>query len=58
METTNEYNQKEYEAYKEHLKTLIDMIKENNELNYNTEIYFVRRIITHTNFFLKIGEDR
>ena len=38
METTNEYNQKEYEVYKEHLKTLIDIIKENNELNYNTEI--------------------
>ena len=37
METTN-YNQKEYEAYKERLKNLIDIIKENNELNYNTEI--------------------
>ena len=37
METTN-YSQKEYEAYKERLKTLIDIIKENNELNYNTEL--------------------
>ena len=37
METTN-YNPKEYEAYKERLKNLIDIIKESNELNYNTEI--------------------
>ena len=28
----------EYEAYKERLKNLIDIIKEDNELNYNTEI--------------------
>ena len=34
----NEYNQKEYEAYKERLKNLIDIIKKNNELNYNTEV--------------------
>ena len=37
METTN-YNPKEYEVYKERLKNLIDIIKESNELNYNTEI--------------------
>ena len=37
METTI-YNPKEYEAYKERLKNLIDIIKEDNELNYNTEI--------------------
>ena len=35
---SNEYNQTEYEAYKERLKTLIDTIKENNELTYNTEL--------------------
>lgn len=37
MEATN-YNQKEYESYKSQLKNLIDIIKEGNELNYNTEI--------------------
>ena len=37
MDTTN-YNPKEYETYKQRLKTLIDIIKECNELNYNTEI--------------------
>ena len=34
----NEYNQKEYEAYKKRLKSLIEIIKEDNELNYNTEV--------------------
>ena len=38
METTNNYNPQEYESYKSQLKNLIDIIKENNELNYNTEI--------------------
>ena len=27
-----------YEAYKERLKTLIDIIKANNEVSYNTEL--------------------
>ena len=38
MMKPNEYSQKEYEAYKKRLKTLIEIIKESNELNYNTEI--------------------
>ena len=37
MEMEN-YSTTEYEAYKQQLKTLIDTIKEGNELNYNTEI--------------------
>ena len=38
METTNNYSQTEYEAYKERLKNLIELIKESNELTYNTEL--------------------
>ena len=32
-----------YESYKQRLKTLIDIIKETNEIDYNTEIrlYFL-----------------
>ena len=37
MESTN-YSTKEYEEYKERLKTLIDIIKDSNELTYNTEL--------------------
>ena len=34
---------KSYESYKERLKTLIDIIKETNEVSYNTEVrlYFL-----------------
>lgn len=35
---TIEYNEKEYQTYKSQLKTLIDIIKESNELTYNTEL--------------------
>ena len=38
METTNNYSQTEYEEYKKRLTTLIDIIKDSNELNYNTEL--------------------
>ena len=58
----NEYSQTEYKAHKERLKTLIDIIKENNELSYNTEIELYSLLCDayyHTNyFFLKIEEDR
>ena len=32
------YSQTEYEGYKSQLKNLIEIIKESNELTYNTEI--------------------
>ena len=40
METTktNANDATSYEAYKERLKTLIDIIKATNGINYNTEI--------------------
>ena len=42
MEAIN-YNPQEYESYRSQLKNLIDIIKEGNELNYDTEVrlYFL-----------------